>query len=82
MSGRAGNLAGTMQEQVASALMRDREVAEMLAISRATFWRRVRAGTLPTAHHIYGLTRWRQAEIEAFVETLIARRDEGTSPGG
>ena len=48
----------------------DRSGAAMLAISRATWWRRVRDGTLPKSVKIGGATRWRRADVLAAIARL------------
>lgn len=55
-------------------LVRDTDVARMLACSRATVWRRAAEGALPAPLRIGGMTRWRMSDISEF----IAR---GTSNG-
>ena len=52
-----------------SEYLTDRSGAAMLAISRATWWRRVQDGTLPKSVKIGGATRWRRADVL----TAIAR---------
>lgn len=51
-------------------LIRDTEAAEILACSRATFWRRVNDGTFEQPIRIGGMTRWRLSDIEAFMAGL------------
>lgn len=57
-------------------LLSDRDSAEILNISRATLWRRVKDGTLPKPLHIGGLRRWRRDELFAAIEDATARRDQ------
>lgn len=59
-------------------LLSDRDVANLLGLSRATVWRRVADGTLPKPVKIGGLTRWVSSEIEAVVLRAMAVR-EGSS---
>jgi predicted DNA-binding transcriptional regulator AlpA len=56
-------------------LLTDNAAAAMLAISRATFWRRVSDGTLPRPLKIGGATRWRRAELLAALDKAAAKRD-------
>lgn len=60
-----------------SLLLKDKEAAALLGISRATFWKRVGDGTLPGAIRIGAATRWRRDEIEGFIEQATAARDAG-----
>lgn len=53
-------------------LISDSTAAQLLGISRATFWRRVQDGTFPQPVRFGGATRWRSAEIEAFVNSLMS----------
>ena len=50
-----------------SELLTVTEVAVMLGISTRTVWRRVSAGGLPKPIQMGGLTKWRRAEIEEFI---------------
>lgn len=59
-------------------LLRDREAAEMLGCSRATFWRRVADGIVSKPVKIGGTSRWPQSEIEAVVDAAKASRDLGS----
>ena len=56
-------------------LLSDREAAEMLRIGRATFWRLVKAGTLPKPVKLGGATRWRRDEVVAAVDAMTTQRD-------
>lgn len=58
----------TQRKQVI--LITDRQGAEMLSCSRATFWRRVKDGTIPKPIRFGGLTRWSADEIEAVITKL------------
>lgn len=55
-------------------LIRDVEVAAILGCSRATFWRRVNDGTIPSPVRIGGMSRWPVSEINAVIEKAKARR--------
>lgn len=56
-------------------LVSDKQGAAMFNWSRATFWRRVKDGTLPRPIKIAGATRWRRDELLATIERLSAERD-------
>ncbi|OOY23126.1 DNA-binding protein [Thioclava sediminum] len=56
-------------------LIRDREAAQMLGASVATFWRRVQDGTISRPIKIGGLSRWRASEIQAVIEAAEASRN-------
>lgn len=45
------------------------EAADMLSMGRSTFWNKVRLKQLPPPIKIAGLTRWRVADLRAFVAT-------------
>ena len=55
-------------------IMRQREVLAALGISRATLWRRVRAGQFPPPIRLGGAgTRaigWKRSDIEHWIEEL------------
>lgn len=55
-------------------LIRDLDEAKILGCSRATFWRRVKDGTIPKPTRIGGMTRWPASEIQAVIERAKARR--------
>lgn len=56
-------------------LLNDHASAALLGVSRATFWRRVRDGTLPGPIRLGGVTRWRRCELEQAVVSAAATRD-------
>ncbi|TVQ59552.1 MAG: DNA-binding protein [Rhodobacteraceae bacterium] len=56
-------------------LVPDKHGAAMFNWSRATFWRRVKDGTLPRPIKIAGATRWRRDELLETIERLTAERD-------
>lgn len=62
-----------MSKRTQIVLISDRDCAAMLSCSRATFWRRVKDGTIPKPVRFGGLTRWSLEEIEA----VIAKLKEG-----
>ena len=51
-------------------LLRVRDVAETLGVSKRTVWRLVSGGRLPQPVAIGRCKRWRQADVEQFVEGL------------
>ena len=51
------------------ALLRAPEVARLLAVDTRTIWRWVSAGVIPAPLRIGGATRWRRADLDAFVES-------------
>ena len=53
-------------------LMSDNAAAAWLGMSRATFWRRVKDGTLPAPVKIGGATRWRRDALLAAIDRLSA----------
>lgn len=55
-------------------LMKDVTAAALLGISRATFWRRVKDGTLPNPIKLGGATRWRRSELVDTVEGTASIR--------
>lgn len=57
-------------------LISDQCGANLLGISRATWWRRVNDGTLPKPVRIGGLTRWSRKEVMAVLDQALVKRDE------
>ena len=58
-------------------LVRAREGAAILRVSRATFWRYVKLGLLPRGIRLTArCTLWRVADIEAFVTRQAAKNSE------
>lgn len=57
------------------ALLADREAANLLGISRATFWRRVSDRSIPPPIKLAGVSRWRRDELLAVIDRLTAERD-------
>ena len=51
-------------------LLRVEQVAEVLGISKRTVWRLVSGGQLPQPVAIGRCKRWKQADVERFVESL------------
>ena len=56
-------------------LLRDKEAAALLEISIATFWRRVKDGTVPPPIKIGSMSRWPRSEILAVIDRAKAARD-------
>lgn len=56
-------------------LLKDREAAQLLEVSHATFWRRVNDGTVPRPIKIGSMSRWPRSEIVAVIEKAKAARD-------
>ena len=57
-------------------LVRAREGAAILRVSRATFWRYVKLGLLPRGIRLTArCTVWRVADIEAFVTRQAEQRE-------
>lgn len=52
----------------ADILLRDGDAAALLGCSKATFWRRVADGTIPSALKIGGMSRWPKSEIVQVIE--------------
>jgi predicted DNA-binding transcriptional regulator AlpA len=50
-----------------SELLTDREVAALLACSKATVWRRSAKKQIPAPLRIAGSTRWRSHDIDRFI---------------
>ena len=57
-------------------LLRDKEVAEILGCSTATFWRRVQEGTIPRPLKIGGLSRWKRSWVEAVIDQADRARQD------
>jgi len=48
------------------------EAAKMLSLGRSTFWSKVKLNQLPQPVKIAGVTRWRVADLRAFVNNTSA----------
>lgn len=57
-------------------LLKDHDAAAALGVSKTTFWRRVKDGTVPKPVKIGASTRWPQSEILAVIERAKAARSE------
>jgi predicted DNA-binding transcriptional regulator AlpA len=55
-------------------LVSAKTAAELLDISKATFWRRVQDGTFPKPLRIQGATRWNWRELEQAIADLSNAR--------
>jgi excisionase family DNA binding protein len=53
-----------MEEKI---LLTDREAAKLLSIGKTTLWNNVKKGEVPAPIKIGGATRWRVADLLAFV---------------
>ena len=53
-----------MEEKI---LLTSKEAAKLLSIGEATLWRDSKAGKMPAPIKIGGATRWRVADLHAFV---------------
>ena len=67
-----------MHTPIPDRLIRDDDVAAILACSKATVWRRVADKTLPAPIRLGGLSRWSQSEILAVIEAAKAQRETNT----
>lgn len=56
-------------------LLKDREAAKLLEVSHATFWRRVKDGTVPKPIKLGSMSRWPRSEILEVIEKAKAARD-------
>ena len=63
-----------MPNKQKSDLLSDRDGASLINCSRATWWRRVKDGTLPKPIHIGGLARWPRTEINEAIRKLREAR--------
>lgn len=56
-------------------LLRDVEACEILGISKPTFWRWVRAGTLPKPLKLGSLSRWPRSDMTKFIQRAASQRE-------
>lgn len=56
-------------------LLRDVEAYKMLGISKPTFWRWVREGTLPKPLKLGSLSRWPRSDMTKFIERAASQRE-------
>ncbi len=57
-------------------LINVRETARLLAVSDRTVWKMAKEGRFPKPVHIGASTRWRTADVEAFVRSLAEQPTE------
>lgn len=63
-------------------LLRKREVLRILGLSNSCFYARIKAGVLPRGVPIGPrLKGWPASEIDAYVQTCIAQRDDNGKGG-
>jgi predicted DNA-binding transcriptional regulator AlpA len=58
-----------MEEKI---LLTDKEAAKLLSIGKTTLWNNVKKGEVPPPIKIGGATRWRVADLLAFVANAPA----------
>jgi predicted DNA-binding transcriptional regulator AlpA len=64
------------------ALLRKREVLRMLGLSNSTFYNRIKEGVIPPGVPIGPrLKGWPASEIDAYIQSCIAKRND-TNVGG
>lgn len=69
-------------KQKREALLRKREVLCLLGMSNSTFYNRIKAGDIPPGVPIGPRMKgWPASEIEAYIQSCIAKRD-GQQEGG
>lgn len=57
-------------------LIRDAEGAAFLGCSKATWWRRVADGTLPSPIKIGGMSRWWLSDIKQAIMRAASKREK------
>lgn len=58
-----------------SALVRARDIAGIVPVSRTTLWRHVKAGSFPSPVKLPGnVTAWRVGEVRAWLKALDGER--------
>jgi predicted DNA-binding transcriptional regulator AlpA len=50
-------------------LLKADDVARLIAVSTRTLWRLVRAGQFPRPIYVGGSSRWRQVDVESWVQS-------------
>lgn len=65
-----------MKSPEAPLLLSARDVARLLSVSVATVWRLESAGKVPKSIKVGGSTRWRYADIAAWIDAGCPGRDE------
>ncbi|PVX83245.1 MULTISPECIES: helix-turn-helix transcriptional regulator [Paraburkholderia] len=67
--------------QVAGAILRRRQVEQLVGLSRSTIYQRMRDGTFPRAISLGGrMVGWRVSEIELFLADPAGYRVSSTTP--
>lgn len=56
------------------------EAAKMLSMGQSTFWRKVGEGSLPKPLKVAGMTRWRVADLQQFVDDLASQPTTASTP--
>ena len=64
-----------------SRLLRMSDVVDLTALSRATIYRQITAGSFPVPIKIAGASRWLASEVTAFIEGRVAERAERPDHG-
>lgn len=54
------------------------EACKLLSMGKSTFWREVGKGSLPRPIKLGGITRWRVADLERFVDSANEGSDTNT----
>ena len=50
-------------------MLSDKQVCELLGVSRSHFWRMISAGLAPKQVHVGGrVSRWRRTDIDAWIQ--------------
>jgi len=62
--------------QASERLLKDYDAAAALGVSKTTFWRLMKDGTVPRPVKIGASSRWPQSEILAVIERAKAARAE------
>lgn len=76
---------GKIMERREPLLVNDKKAAELLSIGRSTLWRGVEQGIFPKPVKFGGITRWRVADLQQFVQnagTDTEGDESGRNQGG
>ena len=69
-----------MTQILQEALLRKREVLRLTGLSNSTFYSRIKDGTIPSGVPMGPrLKGWPASEIDAYIQSLIAKRDSKRS---
>ena len=63
-------------------LLTDKEAAKLLSIGKTTLWNNVKKGEVPPPIRIGGSTRWRVADLLAFVANAPTMSSNGARRKG